>query len=105
MQNRNVTTFDDDEFDDLSTEPEAVVEPEEETSSIRSIQYLLTLGKQRGFVTEGEILELDHLLRRGVLHEAAHREDAEGRMARLVDLDAAEDVLQERVGGHRLHSG
>ncbi len=58
MQNRNVTTFDDDEFDDLSTEPEAVVEPEEETSSIRSIQDLLTLGKQRGFVTEGEILEL-----------------------------------------------
>jgi RNA polymerase primary sigma factor len=58
MQNRNVTTFDDEEFDDLSAEPEPIAEPEEETSSIRTIQDLIALGKQRGFVTEGEILEL-----------------------------------------------
>jgi RNA polymerase primary sigma factor len=58
MQNRNATTFDDEEFDDLSAEPEPIVEPEEETSSIRSLPDLITLGKQRGFVTEGEILEL-----------------------------------------------
>ena len=46
---------------------------------------------------EGELLELDHLLRRRVLDETAHREDAERRVARLVELDAAEHLLEERV--------
>jgi RNA polymerase primary sigma factor len=53
--------IDDDEmtFDDLGEEetpPQQ--EPEEDPNTITSLQDLIALGKQRGFVTEGEILQL-----------------------------------------------
>jgi RNA polymerase primary sigma factor len=55
--------IDDDEttFDDLGEEEPAAPrtqEPEEDQNTIASLQDLIALGKQRGFVTEGEILQL-----------------------------------------------
>ena len=52
---------DDTSFEDLGPEePETTrpQEPEEETNTITSLQELIAHGKQRGFVTEGEILQL-----------------------------------------------
>ncbi|MBS1968396.1 MAG: RNA polymerase sigma factor RpoD [Chloroflexi bacterium SZAS-1] len=52
---------DDATFDDLGDdEPETprAQEPEEEPNTITSLQDLIVQGKQRGFVTEGEILQL-----------------------------------------------
>jgi RNA polymerase primary sigma factor len=58
MQNRN-DQLDDDDFEDLPPEPATrAEEPEEEQSNIRSLQDLIAVGKQRGFVTEGDILQL-----------------------------------------------
>jgi RNA polymerase primary sigma factor len=58
MQNRNDPTFDDDFEEDLAAEPEAAQEAEEEQRSVRTLPELISLGKQRGYVTEGEILDL-----------------------------------------------
>jgi RNA polymerase primary sigma factor len=58
MQNRNDPTFDDEFEEDLAPEPEQAQEEAEEQSSIRTLPDLITLGKQRGYVTEGEILDL-----------------------------------------------
>jgi RNA polymerase primary sigma factor len=59
MQNRNDPMLDDD-FEELSPEPESAQpeEAEEEPNAFRSLQELIAHGKQRGFVTEGEILQL-----------------------------------------------
>jgi RNA polymerase primary sigma factor len=48
-------------FDDLSEEEAEAPrqqEPEEEQNTITSLAELIALGKQRGFVTEGELLQL-----------------------------------------------
>ncbi len=48
-------------FDDLGAEveePPRTEEPEEEQNTITSLQDLIAHGKKRGFVTEGEILQL-----------------------------------------------
>src|SRR5262245_1837862 len=63
MEKNKDTMIDDDEmpFDDLGAEadePARAEEPEEEQNTITSLQDLIALGKQRGFVTEGEILQL-----------------------------------------------
>ncbi len=62
MENHKDTMIDDEmPFDDLEAEePEASrpEEPEEEQNTITSLQELIAVGKQRGFVTEGEILQL-----------------------------------------------
>src|SRR5512146_2524731 len=63
MEKHKDAMIDDDEttFDDLgeeeTTTPRAQ-EPEEAQNTIASMQDLIALGKQRGFVTEGEILQL-----------------------------------------------
>jgi RNA polymerase primary sigma factor len=59
MENRNNTTLDDD-YEELSPDSDSSnqEDSEEEQSNIRNLQDLVTLGKQRGYVTEGEILEL-----------------------------------------------
>jgi hypothetical protein len=46
---------------------------------------------------ESEVLHVHHLLRRRVLDDTAHGEDAEGSVARLVELHAPDHLLQERV--------
>src|SRR5215211_1430196 len=61
MENHKDAMIDDDEmtFDDLGEEetpPQQ--ESEEDPNTITSLQDLIALGKQRGFVTEGEILQL-----------------------------------------------
>ena len=63
MEKHKDAMIDDDEmtFDDLGEEEETTPrpqEPEEEQNTIHSLQDLIALGKQRGFVTEGEILQL-----------------------------------------------
>lgn len=60
MENRNDPLDDDLEFEefDLEEKPPQAEEPEEEPNTITSLQDLVALGKQRGFVTEGEILQL-----------------------------------------------
>src|SRR5215207_3646675 len=63
MEKNKDIMIDDDEmpFDDLDAEVEApprVEEPEEEQNTITSLQELIAHGKKRGFVTEGEILQL-----------------------------------------------
>src|SRR6476646_5017754 len=63
MEKNKDIMIDDDEmsFDDLDTEAEApsrAEEPEEEQNTITSLQELIAHGKKRGFVTEGEILQL-----------------------------------------------
>src|SRR5215813_9944653 len=63
MEKNKDTMIDDDEipFDDLGAEadePARAEEPEEEQNTITSLQDLIAHGKQRGFVTEGEILQL-----------------------------------------------
>jgi RNA polymerase primary sigma factor len=61
MEKHKDAMIDDDEttFDDLGEEETpSQQEPEEDQNTIASLQDLITLGKQRGFVTEGEILQL-----------------------------------------------
>jgi RNA polymerase primary sigma factor len=65
MENRKDTMIDDDmPFDDAdlgADEPEQAPrqeEPEEEQNTIANLQDLIALGKQRGFVTEGDITQL-----------------------------------------------
>jgi len=65
MEKNKDIMIDDDEmpFDDLGAEVEAeepprAEEPEEEPNTITSLQELIAHGKKRGFVTEGEILQL-----------------------------------------------
>lgn len=62
MENRKEPILDDEEeFEDFESEEEEKrpqEEPEDEPNNIGSLQDLITLGKQRGFVTEGEILHL-----------------------------------------------
>ena len=63
MEKNKDIMIDDDEmpFDDLDTEveePPRIEEPEEEQNTITSLQELIAHGKKRGFVTEGEILQL-----------------------------------------------
>jgi RNA polymerase primary sigma factor len=66
MENRKDTMIDDDDipFDDAelgAEEPEQAPrqeEPEEEQNTITTLQDLIALGKQRGFVTEGDITQL-----------------------------------------------
>src|SRR5215813_5993209 len=45
----------DDLGDDITAPPE---ESEEEPNTIRNLQELIVIGKQRGYVTEGEISQL-----------------------------------------------
>ena len=60
MENANESLLDDDlMLDDLDDElAGASREPEEEPQTITSLSDLLAIGKQRGFVTEGEIAQL-----------------------------------------------
>jgi RNA polymerase primary sigma factor len=60
MENANESLLDDDlMLDDLDDElAGASREPEEEPQTIASLSDLLAIGKQRGFVTEGEIAQL-----------------------------------------------
>lgn len=60
MENANESLLDDDlMLDDLDDElAGAAREPEEEPQTITSLSDLLAIGKQRGFVTEGEIAQL-----------------------------------------------
>jgi RNA polymerase primary sigma factor len=60
MENANESLLDDDlMLDDLDDElTGASREPEEEPQTITSLSDLLAIGKQRGFVTEGEIAQL-----------------------------------------------
>jgi len=63
MEKNKDIMIDDDEmpFDDLGAEAEdspRIEEPEEEQNTITSLQELIAHGKKRGFVTEGEILQL-----------------------------------------------
>src|SRR4029079_19745627 len=63
MEKNKDIMIDDDEmpFDDLGAEveePPRAEEPEEEQNTITSLQELIAHGKKRGFVTEGEILQL-----------------------------------------------
>jgi RNA polymerase primary sigma factor len=63
MEKNKDIMIDDDEmpFDDLGAEaedPPRTEEPEEEQNTITSLQELIAHGKKRGFVTEGEILQL-----------------------------------------------
>lgn len=60
MENLNEPILEDDlSLDDLSDEiGGAPEEPEEEPNTIKSLADLVAIGKQRGFVTEGEIAQL-----------------------------------------------
>lgn len=62
MENHKDTMIDDEiPFDELGAEDSEAPrpeEPEEEQNTINSLQDLVALGKQRGFVTEGELLQL-----------------------------------------------
>ncbi len=60
MENANESLLDDDlMLDDLDDElAGAAREPEEEPQTITSLSDLLAIGRQRGFVTEGEIAQL-----------------------------------------------
>src|SRR6266540_6241560 len=61
MEKHKDAMIDDDEmtFDDLGEEEApSQQEPEEDPNTIASLQDLIAVGKQRGFVTEGEILQL-----------------------------------------------
>jgi len=61
MEKHKDAMIDDDEmtFDDLGEEETpSQQEPEEDPNTIATLQDLIALGKQRGFVTEGEILQL-----------------------------------------------
>jgi RNA polymerase primary sigma factor len=62
MENHKDAMIDDEmPFDDLGPEEEATPPPEEaeeEPNNIKSLQDLIAAGKQRGFVTEGDILQL-----------------------------------------------
>jgi RNA polymerase primary sigma factor len=61
MENHKDAMIDDDEmpFEDLDAEEQPrAEEPEEEPNTISSLPDLIAIGKQRGFVTEGEILQL-----------------------------------------------
>jgi RNA polymerase primary sigma factor len=60
MENQKDTMIDDDiPFEDLGADITAPPEePEEEQSAIKSLQDLVAAGKQRGYVTEGEILQI-----------------------------------------------
>ena len=63
MEKNKDIMIDDDEmpFDELGAEAEdspRIEEPEEEQNTITSLQELIAHGKKRGFVTEGEILQL-----------------------------------------------
>jgi RNA polymerase primary sigma factor len=60
MANQKDTMIDDDlPIDDLGDEiPAPSEEPEEEQNTIKSLQDLIAIGKQRGYVTEGEISQL-----------------------------------------------
>src|SRR6185436_13900272 len=60
MANQKDTMIDDDPpIDDLGDEmPAPPEEAEEEQNTIKSLQDLIAIGKQRGYVTEGEISQL-----------------------------------------------
>jgi RNA polymerase primary sigma factor len=68
MDNPKESLIDDDDMplDDLGADlgaedevaPARVEEPEEEPSTIKSLADLIAIGKQRGFVTEGDIAQL-----------------------------------------------
>src|SRR5581483_4537375 len=62
MDKHKDAMIEDDEmpFEELGEEEETprAQEPEEEPNTIASLPDLIALGKQRGFVTEGEILQL-----------------------------------------------
>ncbi|MEN9938651.1 MAG: hypothetical protein RLZZ387_5230 [Chloroflexota bacterium] len=62
MENPKESLIDDElPLDELGAESEtraAPEEPEEEQNAIKSLSDLITLGKQRGFVTEGDIAQL-----------------------------------------------
>src|SRR5262245_34019491 len=62
MENHKDAMIDDEmPFDDLGPEEETTPPPEEaeeEPNNIKSLQDLIAAGKQRGFVTEGDILQL-----------------------------------------------
>jgi RNA polymerase primary sigma factor len=63
MANRKDTMIEDDlpmEEDDeeISTQPSETEEPEADQNTIKSLQDLIAIGKQRGYVTESDILQL-----------------------------------------------
>ncbi|HEU5086730.1 MAG TPA: sigma-70 factor domain-containing protein, partial [Roseiflexaceae bacterium] len=61
MENPNEPMLDDDlTYDDPATEStsQRPDEPEEDNSAVATLQELIALGRQRGYVTEGEILQL-----------------------------------------------
>jgi RNA polymerase primary sigma factor len=60
MANQKDTMIDDDDLplDDLGEDIAAPPEEEEEPNTIKSLQDLIAIGKQRGYVTEGEISQL-----------------------------------------------
>src|SRR5689334_8974725 len=62
MENQKDTMIDDDlPLEDLGDDiaaPHGEEEEEEEQNAIKSLEDLIAAGKQRGYVTEGEILQL-----------------------------------------------
>ncbi len=61
MENSNEPMLDDDlTYDDPATETtsQRQDEPEEDNNAVANLQDLIALGRQRGYVTEGEILQL-----------------------------------------------
>src|SRR5215216_6785997 len=59
MENHKEPMIDDDlPIGELGDEVAAPQPEEEEQSTIKSVQDLIAAGKQRGYVTEGEILQL-----------------------------------------------
>jgi RNA polymerase primary sigma factor len=60
MANQKDTMIDDDDLplDDLGEDITAPAEDEEEQNAIQTLQDLIAVGKQRGYVTEGEISQL-----------------------------------------------
>ncbi|HET9222947.1 MAG TPA: sigma-70 factor domain-containing protein, partial [Roseiflexaceae bacterium] len=60
MANQKDTMIDDDDLplDDLGEDIAAPPEEEEEPNTIKTLQDLIAIGKQRGYVTEGEISQL-----------------------------------------------
>lgn len=62
MANRKDTMIEDDlpmeEDEEVSTQPSETEEPEADQNTIKSLQDLIAIGKQRGYVTESDILQL-----------------------------------------------
>src|SRR5882757_51380 len=60
IEHKDTMVDDELSFEDLGPEEEPArpADPEEEPNTIISLQDLITAGKLRGFVTEGEILQL-----------------------------------------------